>query len=204
MTENIRIKTVQFKRGSKDNLERRLVAGDLGVPMAGEPIFEQDTGKLKIGDGSTAYANLKYIADARFVIQDPLSNQILFYDSAAASGEGAWVNRALADGESLEYSIERGLAIRGYDDAAVGYLPVKRANGIVWEDYSASLDAKVQQANTYAQAAAGHAVQAGAYETAAGNSAVEARGCVTEAAREANRAEYAVTEIKGFIDNKFW
>lgn len=128
---SIKIKKVQFKRGSKANLELRLVAGDLGVPSAGEPIFEQDTGKLKIGDGVTPYGGLKYIADARFVIQDPLSNQILFYNPTASDGEGAWVNRALADDESLEYSIEHGLSIRGYRSAHVDYIPVKKASGIV-------------------------------------------------------------------------
>lgn len=30
------------------------------TPLAGEPCFETDTGKLKIGDGSTAYNNLAY------------------------------------------------------------------------------------------------------------------------------------------------
>ena len=30
------------------------------TPSAGEPCFETDTGKLKIGDGSTAYNNLAY------------------------------------------------------------------------------------------------------------------------------------------------
>lgn len=98
MADEVVIKTIQFKRGSKENLERRLVAGDLGVPLAGEPIFEFDkndptTGKLKIGNGVSSYKNLPYISgsggeDNRFIIHDPQQNQILIYD---ARQEG-WVN----------------------------------------------------------------------------------------------------------------
>jgi len=52
--------TIQFKRGTKEKLEQRLVPGDLGVPAKGEPIWETDTNKLKIGDGITSYINLDY------------------------------------------------------------------------------------------------------------------------------------------------
>ena len=98
MADEVVIKTIQFKRGSKETLERRLVAGDLGVPLAGEPIFEFDkndptTGKLKIGNGISSYKNLPYISgsggeDNRFIIHDPKQNQILIYD---ARQEG-WIN----------------------------------------------------------------------------------------------------------------
>lgn len=33
------------------------------IPAAGEPCFETDTGKLKIGDGSTAYNSLHYVCE---------------------------------------------------------------------------------------------------------------------------------------------
>jgi len=87
MSNDIKIRTVQFKRGLKAILEARLIPEDLGVPMVAEPIFETDTGKLKIGDGVTSYIDLPYIAggesgsDSRFAISDPLSNQILLYDA---------------------------------------------------------------------------------------------------------------------------
>lgn len=31
------------------------------IPAEGEPCYETDTGKLKIGDGSTTYNNLAYL-----------------------------------------------------------------------------------------------------------------------------------------------
>jgi hypothetical protein len=85
--DNLKVKTIQFKRGIKSILEAKLVATELGVPAAGEPIFETDTGKLKIGDGIRPYAELPYIQGegssaefSNFIIQDPLSNQVLLYD----------------------------------------------------------------------------------------------------------------------------
>ena len=80
---NVEIKTIQFKRGLKAVLEMKLTQSALGIPLAGEPIFETDTGKLKIGDGIKPYAELPYIAGGsvegipNFIIQDPLSNQVL-------------------------------------------------------------------------------------------------------------------------------
>jgi hypothetical protein len=93
MADTLVIKNIQFKRGTKEKLEARLTADDLGIPKAGEPIFESDTNKLKIGDGILDYAHLPYVAgggvDGRFIITDPLSNQILVYDETAADGQGA-------------------------------------------------------------------------------------------------------------------
>ena len=57
------ITSIQFKRGSRSSLETRMVVGDLGVPLRGEPIWETDTNKLKIGDGVTDYAHLPYFSD---------------------------------------------------------------------------------------------------------------------------------------------
>ena len=42
------INKIQFKRGVKATLEAKLVG--VNKPAAGEPIFETDTNKLKIGD----------------------------------------------------------------------------------------------------------------------------------------------------------
>ena len=64
MTEqDVKIKTIQFKRGLKASLEAKLTAEALGIPFAGEPIFEMDTGKLKIGDGVTPWIKLSYIGE---------------------------------------------------------------------------------------------------------------------------------------------
>lgn len=50
---------VQFKRGTKVNLE--LVLRDANKPLVGEPIWETDTNKMKVGDGINNYADLPYI-----------------------------------------------------------------------------------------------------------------------------------------------
>lgn len=54
------ISSLQFKRGAKVDLERILVGEKR--PTAGEPIWELDTNKLKIGDGLHDYAELPYLA----------------------------------------------------------------------------------------------------------------------------------------------
>lgn len=54
------VSTIQFKRGTKENLERLLI-GDR-KPLAGEPIFETDTYKIKIGNGINDYKDLPYLS----------------------------------------------------------------------------------------------------------------------------------------------
>jgi hypothetical protein len=86
---HVQIKTTQFKRGLKSVLEARLTPTDLGVLLAGEPAFETDTGQLKIGNGVSAYKDLPYVGgsadDSRFVINDPVGNQVLLYDEETQS-----------------------------------------------------------------------------------------------------------------------
>lgn len=57
----IKISSIQFKRGSKTTLINKL-KGD-NKPKAGEPIFETDTNRLKIGDGIHDYEDLTYTVD---------------------------------------------------------------------------------------------------------------------------------------------
>lgn len=45
-----------FKKGTKAELE-----ASSSILRAGEPIFETDTGRLKVGDGVSTYSNLSYI-----------------------------------------------------------------------------------------------------------------------------------------------
>ena len=52
------IQKIQLKRGTKNILE--LVLKDSNRPVSGEPIYELDTGRLKIGDGIHDYAKLAY------------------------------------------------------------------------------------------------------------------------------------------------
>lgn len=54
------IKLLQLKRGNKEALERMLV--DDNKPKSGEPIWEIDTNKLKMGNGVDNYIDLPYIS----------------------------------------------------------------------------------------------------------------------------------------------
>ena len=54
------IQKIQFKRGNKVDLE--LVLKGANKLASGEPAFELDTGKLKIGNGIDNYVDLPYLA----------------------------------------------------------------------------------------------------------------------------------------------
>lgn len=59
MAVDIIIETIQFKRGTASEF-----TADDPVLLSGEPGFETDTFKLKIGDGSTPWASLPYVSGA--------------------------------------------------------------------------------------------------------------------------------------------
>lgn len=67
----VKIDLLQIKRGSKAALERTL-AGEKRL-IDGEPAFEKDTGKLKVGNGVQDYKDLPYVASG-----SSSSNQIFF------------------------------------------------------------------------------------------------------------------------------
>lgn len=48
--------TIQFKRGSTANLQNI-------IPAAGEPVWDKELQKLKVGDGSTVYSELPYVGN---------------------------------------------------------------------------------------------------------------------------------------------
>lgn len=52
------IQKIQLKRGAEKTL--KLVLKNSNRPASGEPIYELDTGRLKIGDGIHDYAELAY------------------------------------------------------------------------------------------------------------------------------------------------
>ena len=194
MSEKL-IKNIQFKRGLKAILEARLVENDLGVPKIAEPIYESDTGKLKIGDGEHSYKDLPYISgeDARFIIQDPLEGQVLLYDETIQ----AWVNKNLADKESIIYLAERGLTLQGFDTATHGQMLVKdiRPDGttsLVWTD-PVSLD----QANTAAAFAEEKA-------NAAANSAQDASNASAKAQVAEVNAKNINKQTMEWVNGKFW
>lgn len=189
----LEIKDIQFKRGTKAILEEKLVEDKLGVPKNGEPIFETDTGKLKIGDGKTAYIDLAYYADTpKFIIQDPLSYQVLFYDEALQ----AWVNKDLADAESIIYLAERGLTIKGYEAAKQGQMLVKDTEvGLTWID-----PPTISDINTMNSIAA----RAETAETGALNARTEAITAATNADKAAQTAERINQQTMNWVNNKFW
>lgn len=194
MVDEIIIKTTQFKRGLRATLERRLTAADLGVLLNGEPAFETDTGQLKIGDGIRDYISLPYVGkiaddDPRFVIHDPQAGQVLIYDSTTEK----WVNKSLADKQSIIYLAERGLTIKGYDSAKQGQMLVKDStSGLAW--VNPVTDAAMQRQVAIAE---GHA-------TAAANSVVQANNAVIAAESAKNVAERINEETVRYVNEKFW
>ena len=54
---DVTVKTIRLRRGTAASW-----ASVDPVLAAGEPGYESDTGKLKIGDGSSAYSALAYLA----------------------------------------------------------------------------------------------------------------------------------------------
>ena len=58
----ITISTIQFKRGKKEALERALVGKN--ILLSGEPVFEIDTNRFKIGDGKSEYKDLPYVSES--------------------------------------------------------------------------------------------------------------------------------------------
>jgi hypothetical protein len=79
------------------------------VLRAGEPGFEIDTGLLKIGRNDIPWNDLPYY-NGQFTISP--------------------------DGKSLQINEDGQITLYGYDDADIGQIPVKGANGLLeWVDY---------------------------------------------------------------------
>ena len=59
----------------------------------GEPGYEKDNGKLKIGDGITPWNNLSYLIDVntKIIVDNPQEGEVLTYNAAA----NRWVNKRL-------------------------------------------------------------------------------------------------------------
>ena len=59
---SITINSIQLRRGTQEALETVLVSDR--KPLVGEPIWESDTNRLKIGNGVDNYIDLPYISDS--------------------------------------------------------------------------------------------------------------------------------------------
>ena len=69
------------------------------IPYDGEICCESDTGKIKIGDGRTAWNDLGYAGDGTgldFSVSSPVSGEILSYNGSA------WVNTAASSGPTTK------------------------------------------------------------------------------------------------------
>lgn len=103
--------TFQFRRGKAE-----VWAKNNPVLAAGEPAFELDTGKLKIGNGSDAYNNLPYLGA----------------DDVTLSGDDITITR---NGNTL--------ILKGYQDAEIGTVPQKTESGMKWVSIMSADDVAV-------------------------------------------------------------
>ena len=100
--------TFQLRRGLKEVWER-----NNPVLAYGEPGFEKDTYRLKIGDGVTAWNDLGYLAGGSFDVS--------------------------ADEKSVTIA-NNVLALYGFAAAGIGQIPTKDANGkLAWIDPPSAL-----------------------------------------------------------------
>lgn len=90
--------TFQFRRGTKD-----VWVKNNPVLERGEPGFEWDTFRLKVGDGATNWNDLPYV------------------------GENEW--SISPDGNTLVLSKDNELMLYGFEEATTGSIPIKGADG---------------------------------------------------------------------------
>lgn len=92
--------TLQFKRGSTATLMNYATP-----PAAGEPIWDKDLCKLKVGDGETLYPNLPYVGEFEVEL----------------------------DGKSVVYNNQQLITLFGFENAQTNQVPAKGADGnLVW------------------------------------------------------------------------
>lgn len=181
----MKIQVIQLKRGAKLDLERLLV--NERRPAPGEPIFESDNNKLKIGDGIHNYADLPYISGSDIVIEGALDGQILRYNGTLEK----WEAVDLADNHSIEYG-QDGLQIAGFDQSGQGNIPVSNAGGITWQ--TAPSQEEIRAAVEQAEAAA----------YAAGQRAAAAGQAQADAETAAGQAEQFRDQTSELLSKKFW
>lgn len=103
MPNNNTITSVKFKRGNRNILENALVGS--AKPARGEPIWEINTNKLKIGDGIHNYADLPYITG-----EDDTSDLVItgYYDNNYFYHEAEHITTFPKDNHKLYYDIPTG------------------------------------------------------------------------------------------------
>lgn len=107
--------TFQFRRGTASVWGR-----NNPILQRGEPGFEIDTHKLKVGDGQTEWNNLPYIGGSEWSISP--------------------------DGNTLVVSANNELVLYGFEEAETDQIPVKGADGklhwltVSWSSLSGYID----------------------------------------------------------------
>lgn len=143
----------------------------------------EETGKYTlISDAQTGLPEV-------FMLQDPAGDQVIIYDAEL----GKWINKDLADKESIIYLAERGLTIKGYESANQGDMLVKDAElGLTWVKPLTPTDLQ-----NYVAAAYESAQQAGTYANNAAESAIKAETAKTQ-------AQYINDATMAHVNDKFW
>lgn len=98
-------KIIKLKRGNAETW-RKINP----VLNSGEPAFEIDTFKLKIGDGSTLYNDLPYIK-SNFKVSADMKSVVISGDDNTFS-------------------------LKGFKDALIGQFPSKGIDGLEWISFS--------------------------------------------------------------------
>lgn len=94
--------TFQLRRGLADVWKK-----NNPILAYGEPGFEKDTYRLKIGDGATNWIDLPYISGSEYSVSP--------------------------DGNTLVLNKNNEMVLYGFEDAEVGQIPVKGENGtLIW------------------------------------------------------------------------
>lgn len=108
----VTISTIQFKRGKKEALEKALVGNN--ILLSGEPVFETDTNKFKIGDGKSEYKDLPYVSDS---VQ---SGNLFFAETMYEFPKVGEENKLyIATSESNTYFWKNGYILAGLDSREI-------------------------------------------------------------------------------------
>lgn len=100
-------KPLQFKRGKAEAFRKYNP-----VPLCGEPCFEYDTKKLKVGDGHTCYNRLPYIGDFNKP-EDGKSAYELWLEEGHSGSINDFLNSLVGDPGKSAYEIWLSLGHEG-------------------------------------------------------------------------------------------
>ena len=108
----VTISTIQFKRGKKEALERALVGKN--ILLSGEPVFEIDTNRFKIGDGKSEYKDLPYVSESVQLDNLFFANTVYEFPKTGEDGK-----LYIATAESNTYFWKNGYKLAGVDSREI-------------------------------------------------------------------------------------